>query len=71
MNATGYWNNGVLEYWVGWNEICFYGVGRDQKKSDLYPLLIPNIPFFHPSKGGSSTFHFSMGYLTAKTTPLG
>ena len=43
----GYWNNGVLEYWVGRNEICFYMDDMDPKiKSDCHPLLIPNIPFF-------------------------
>jgi hypothetical protein len=32
---------------------------------DRYPLLIPNIPFFHHS----ILFYYFMGYLTTKTTP--
>jgi hypothetical protein len=58
----GYWNNGILEYWVWRNEIYFYKDVIDQKlKSEHHPLFIPNIPFFH----------YSIGYLTAKATPLG
>jgi hypothetical protein len=63
-----------MEYWnTGFGGLgSFFMDGMDQKiKSDHDPLLNPTIPFFHSSKGGSSTFHYSMGYLTAKTTPLG
>ena len=50
MNAMGYWNNGMLEYWVWRNEIYYYLDGNIQKiKSDYHPLMIPNIPFFHHS----------------------
>jgi hypothetical protein len=46
----GYWKNGMLEYWVWWNEIYFYIDGTDQKlKSGHHPLLSTNIPFFHHS----------------------
>jgi len=51
----------MLEYWICWKDICFYMDGTNQKiKTDCYPLLIPDIPFFN----------YSMGYQTAKTTPL-
>jgi hypothetical protein len=50
MNTAGYWNNGMLDYWVLRNEICFYMDGADQKiKLDHHPFLIPNFPFFHYS----------------------
>jgi len=46
----GYWNNGILEYWVWRNESYFYMDDTDQKlKSGHHPLLIPNIPIFHHS----------------------
>jgi hypothetical protein len=46
----GYWNNGMLEYWVWRNEIYFYIVDIDQKlKTGHHPLFIPNIPFFQYS----------------------
>jgi len=46
----GYWNNGMLEYWVWRNEIYFYIDDADQKlKLGHHPLFIPNIPFFHHS----------------------
>jgi hypothetical protein len=58
----GYWNNGMLEYWVWRNEIYFYIVELDQRlKLDHHPIFIPNIPFFH----------HSIGYLSANTTPPG
>jgi hypothetical protein len=53
----GYWNNGMLEYWV-WRD------DYNQKlKSEHHPLFIPNIPY--------PLFHYSIGLLTANTTPLG
>jgi hypothetical protein len=64
MNAVGYWNNGVLEYWVGWNEICFHRVGRYQKNK-IRPISV-----FGPQYYIIPSFHYYMGYLTAKTTPL-
>jgi hypothetical protein len=46
----GYWKNGMLEYWVWWNEIYFYIDGTEQKLiSDHHPLFTPNIPIFHHS----------------------
>jgi hypothetical protein len=64
--------HGVLEYWnVGVlglrNEIYFSKDGAEQEiKSDHHPLLIRYIHYsILPS------FHYSMGYLTANTTPLG
>jgi hypothetical protein len=46
----GYWNNGMLEYWVWRNEIYFYLDDYDQKlKSGHHPLFIPNIPYIHHS----------------------
>jgi len=49
-NAMGCWNNGILEYWVRRNDICFYLEYTDQKlKSGHHPLFIPNIPIFQHS----------------------
>jgi len=46
----GYWNIGMLEYWVWRNEIYFHIDGACQKiKSGNHPLFMPNIPFFHHS----------------------
>jgi hypothetical protein len=46
----GYWNIGMLEYWVWRDEIY---VDLDDPNSKLksvhHPLFIPNIPFFHHS----------------------
>jgi hypothetical protein len=40
----------ILEQLSAANEVCFYMHGSDQnKKSDHYPLLIPNIPNFQHS----------------------
>ena len=48
--AMGYWNIGMLEYWVWRIEIYFYMDDTDQKlKSGHHPLFIPIIPFFHHS----------------------
>jgi hypothetical protein len=64
-----------MECWdigLGGRRSVFKGLAEVIKiGSDLYLLLIPNIPFFHPSKGGSSTFHYPMGQLMANTAPLG
>jgi len=50
IECMGYWNNGMLEYWIWRNEIYFYIDDIDQKlKSEHHPLFIPNIPFFHHS----------------------
>jgi hypothetical protein len=50
MNAMGYWNSGVLEYWVWRMRSVFYMDDTEQKiKIDSHPPLIPNIPFFHHS----------------------
>jgi hypothetical protein len=50
IECIGYWNNGMLEYWVWRNEIYFYIKDIDQKlKSEHHPLFIPNISFFHHS----------------------
>ena len=47
----GYWNIGMLEYWVWRIEIYFYMDDTDQKlKSGHHPLFIPNIPFISPSR---------------------
>jgi hypothetical protein len=46
----GYWNDGILEYWVWRNGIYFYLDGPQQNlKSGQHPLFIPNIPFFQHS----------------------
>jgi hypothetical protein len=46
----GYWNNGMLVYWVWWNEIYFYKAGTDQSlKSEQHPVFMPNIPLFYHS----------------------
>jgi len=50
IKCQGYWNNGMLEYWVWRNEIYFNLAGPHRKlKSAHRPLFIPNIPFFHHS----------------------
>jgi hypothetical protein len=50
IKSQEYWNNGMLEYWVWRNEICFNLAGPHRKlKSAHHPLFIPNIPFSHHS----------------------
>jgi hypothetical protein len=47
----GYWNNGILEYWV-WRNVIYFNIDdTDQKlKSGHHPLFIPNIPIFSPRR---------------------
>jgi hypothetical protein len=64
-----YWSDGILgmaEWYLFLSE--WHG---SENKIGHNPLLIRKIPFFHSSKGGSSTFHYSMGFLTANRTPPG
>jgi hypothetical protein len=62
-NALGYWNNGMLEYWV-W---------RMRSTFIKMPLIIINTrtsSAFHTQYSIFPSFHPSMGYLRAKPTPL-
>jgi len=52
MNAEGYWNNGMLEDWVGVAKSVFIWLPEIKKiNPDPYLLLIRNIPLFHYSIG--------------------
>jgi len=53
-----------LEYWVWWNEICFYKLAENKKLNQIDIRI-----FSHFSS--IPLFQYSIGYLTTKTTPWG
>jgi len=64
----GYWNIGMLEYWVWRNEVNSYMDDTDQKlKSGYHPPLLPHIPLFHRLYNGK---HHPSG-VQSKPGPLG
>jgi hypothetical protein len=62
--ALGYWNIGMLEYWVWRVEIYLHMDDTSEIKIRLSSTFHTHYSIFPP-------FHYSTGYLMTSTTPLG
>jgi hypothetical protein len=66
------WRYGILEYFGIMGPkglILFFDTAvKTEIKIRTNSIFKPNIPLFHPSKGGSSTFHHSIGRLMVNST---
>ena len=69
--AMGYWNNGMLEYWVWRHDFYFYVGDIYQKlirlrRTAFHTQYYPNITFFHHSIGQLTATNTSFGYRSSR-----